>query len=388
MTTTLETNPLKGWKLKNWIILILSFVIVYLIYSFGKWTDKPETASWPWHLLGRPPKWLDAGLWKTFLYSVCVIAFGIPAMRRWSDKNRYGHLSTYQRHRYFTIMFYQVIMLFLLPYGMKYLTDSPDWWRLYSITLPWPLSYNTFFYGPSPVWIGLGLFSTFIAIPVIVYFTGSNFCSWVCGCGCLAETFGDSWRDKSPKGNLSVKIEKAIYLPLLGAIISTVYFLYEPNSDVAKPLKSTYSYLVDFWMASVLGVAVYFSFGNRIWCRYLCPLRKYIELLSGWYSRFKIKVSDRCIACSKCDKYCQMGIPIMEFALKGEDITNKNSSCIGCGVCVSVCPTLTLGFGDDWEKDISIPSLKPAQIKNADRVRKILGITKSHFFVDEGLKKV
>jgi ferredoxin len=35
----------------------------------------------------------------------------------------------------------------------------------------------------------------------------------------------------------------------------------------------------------------------------------------------------------------------MSFALKQDSITNANSSCIGCGICVSVCPMDTLSFG-------------------------------------------
>lgn len=35
----------------------------------------------------------------------------------------------------------------------------------------------------------------------------------------------------------------------------------------------------------------------------------------------------------------------MRFALKLEPITNTDSSCIGCGICVSVCPMDVLSFG-------------------------------------------
>jgi ferredoxin len=42
---------------------------------------------------------------------------------------------------------------------------------------------------------------------------------------------------------------------------------------------------------------------------------------------------------------CQVGIDVMSFALKEDSITNANSSCIGCGICVTVCPMDTLSFG-------------------------------------------
>jgi len=40
-----------------------------------------------------------------------------------------------------------------------------------------------------------------------------------------------------------------------------------------------------------------------------------------------------------------VGIDVMRFALKQEAINNANSSCIGCGICVTVCPMDVLSFG-------------------------------------------
>jgi Fe-S-cluster-containing hydrogenase component 2 len=34
----------------------------------------------------------------------------------------------------------------------------------------------------------------------------------------------------------------------------------------------------------------------------------------------------------------------MSYALKQDPITNANSSCIGCGICVTVCPMGVLSF--------------------------------------------
>jgi ferredoxin len=34
----------------------------------------------------------------------------------------------------------------------------------------------------------------------------------------------------------------------------------------------------------------------------------------------------------------------MQFALKQEQLNNANSSCIGCGICVTVCPMDVLSF--------------------------------------------
>jgi MinD superfamily P-loop ATPase len=44
-----------------------------------------------------------------------------------------------------------------------------------------------------------------------------------------------------------------------------------------------------------------------------------------------ITVNDEYIACGECTRYCQVGIDVMNFALKQNELTNRNSSCIGCG---------------------------------------------------------
>jgi ferredoxin len=50
----------------------------------------------------------------------------------------------------------------------------------------------------------------------------------------------------------------------------------------------------------------------------------------------------------ECSRNCQVGIDVMTYALKQEPITNANSSCIGCGICVTVCPMEVLTFARDW----------------------------------------
>ncbi len=80
------------------------------------------------------------------------------------------------------------------------------------------------------------------------------------------------------------------------------------------------------------------------------PLAKMMELFSRAYkkvgiSRYGIRSNEKCIACTECSRNCLVGIDVMSIALKQETITNANSSCIGCGICVTVCPMDVLSFG-------------------------------------------
>jgi ferredoxin len=108
--------------------------------------------------------------------------------------------------------------------------------------------------------------------------------------------------------------------------------------------------IVDTWLVGIVPVALYPFFGGKIWCRYWCPLAKLMELFAKaftWarWSRFAIHADDKCIACGECTRYCQVGIDVMQFALKQQELNNANSSCIGCGICVTACPMGVLSFG-------------------------------------------
>ena len=80
-------------------------------------------------------------------------------------------------------------------------------WRSYGLIYAWPLFFYTFFYDPHWIWVLWGVFLTFALIPVFVLFHGKRYCSWICGCGGLAETFGDRWRHLAPKGKTAIKWE-------------------------------------------------------------------------------------------------------------------------------------------------------------------------------------
>jgi polyferredoxin len=109
-----------------------------------------------------------------------------------------------------------------------------------------------------------------------------------------------------------------------------------------------YGIWVDVLLAGAVGLAFYWFLGNRIWCRFFCPLRMYMNLLGGIASRFRIVPSrDKCISCGQCSRQCQMGIPVMDFAKRGAAVTLANSSCIGCGICVDVCPVDVLHYSEN-----------------------------------------
>lgn len=354
-----------GIKGDRYAWLGVSFLAWYTIYGVkvGKGTEFWPFREWGYEFfsfLDRP--W---SFWYTVLYTSLMTIFGVQALKRWGlDKK-----DRFQIWRFASLLGFQWIFFFIVPeflfqWAVKYqwvgerLAGDPSFadqaWRSYGLIYAWPLFFYTFFYDPHMIWVVWGVLLTFVIIPVFVLFNGKRYCSWICGCGGLAETFGDRWRHLAPKGKTSIRWEKMNIAVLIFAVVATVLML---GKDAAALLRTpadwsvnVYRLMVDVWLVGILPVTLYPFMGGKVWCRYWCPLAKLMHLQSKFFtklriSRFKIASNDKCIACNECSRNCQVGIDVMSFALKQEELNNANSSCIGCGICVSACPMDVLSFG-------------------------------------------
>jgi ferredoxin-type protein NapH len=251
---------------------------------------------------------------------------------------------------------------------------------MYALSVPWPLSIWSLIDAPAwasgdtttaLIWIGLGGLTSFVLIPLYVRRHGQRFCSYLCGCGGLAETLGDFWRHLAPRGRTAKEAEVFGRIVFVLAIPVTLLILNDAWAFFASDaLYSTtafaqhwYSLMVDFWLASIVGVALYPYLGNRVWCRFFCPLRAYMEEIARRFSRIAIKSNDRCISCGECTLHCQMGIPVEAFAQRQVDLCNTNSACIQCGICIEVCPMDVLSVGQTGEAvRLMGPSLSPPRV--------------------------
>ena len=348
----------------NW--LGISFLVWYTIY--GVKSPGAGGEFWPYRnwgfqalsLFNRP-----ATFWYTVLYTGLMTVFGINAIKRWGIDRR----DKFQIWRYISLLSFQWIFFFLIPeflfqWAIKYqwvgtqLANDPQFagqaWRSYGLVYAWPLFFYTFFYDPAKIWIIWGVVLTFVVIPLFVLFNGKRYCSWICGCGGLAETFGDRWRHLAPKGRGSIRWEWMNLGILAFAVLVTVAMLLRDAFGFLRhPAMwglDTYHLYVDIWLVGILPVTLYPFLGGKVWCRYWCPLAKLMHLFSAAFtkmrvSRFQIVANDKCITCTECSRNCLVGIDVMSFALKQQPIDNVNSSCIGCGICVSVCPMDVLSFG-------------------------------------------
>lgn len=341
----------------------IAFLICYSIYGVkvGSGMEFWPFKGWGYQsfsLFERP--W---AFWYTVLYTTIMTVFGISAMKKWG----FDHRDRYQIWRFCSLISFQWILFFIVPeylfqLAVKYqwvgekLASDPQFseqaWRAYGIVYAWPLFFYTFFYDPHQVWIVWGVLLSFVIIPIFSYFHGKRYCTWICGCGGLAETLGDRWRVLAPKGRTSIKWEKMnLWVVNIAFLVLGMMLLKDIAGFIREPANRSlhlYKIFVDVWLVGIIPVALYPFMGGKVWCRYWCPLAKLMGIFSHRLKgRFAIKANEKCIACYQCSRHCQVGIPVMQYALKQEEFGNWNSSCIGCGICVTVCPMDVLSFGSE-----------------------------------------
>ncbi|MBI1798306.1 MAG: NAD(P)-binding domain-containing protein, partial [Candidatus Eisenbacteria bacterium] len=326
----------------------------------------------------------------TLAYSIVVVVFGFRRIRR--------RRTPYVTAQTLTLMLIQVFPLFLLPeillpqldvhgYLPRFLADAlfpsvtyghgREFWRAYGLILAWPLDvYNVFTHRPLWAWIGIGFVQTCVLIPLGVRAYGKGFyCGWICSCGALAETLGDTHRHKMPHGplwnrlNLAGQGVLAISLLLLAARI--VGWALPDGNAVARAFESVlepgYKWIVDVFLAGVVGYGVYFWFSGRAWCRFFCPLAALMHIYAR-FSRFAI-VSEKkkCISCNVCTSVCHQGIDVMNFANRG--LPMQDPECVRCSACVESCPTGVLRFGQVGRAGeiISLDSLVASRVRARER---------------------
>ncbi len=279
-----------------------------------------------------------------FIYTLAILVMGVRFIIH------YRH-SRYQIARTISVMFFQTAFAFLIPEILVRLQQP-----YYDFKNIWPLDYSFFFdYRLSEMieagtiglfMLGWGIALIVVVVPVMVYLYGKRwYCSWVCGCGGLAETLGDPYRHLSQKSLKAWRIERwMVHGVLAFAVLMTAAVLYTWFTGASRILfidtytvRDVYGVYIGAVFAGVVGTGFYPLMGNRVWCRYGCPLAAYIGLIQRFKSRFRITTNGgQCISCGNCSTYCEMGIDVRWYAQRGQNIVR--ASCVGCGICSAVCP--------------------------------------------------
>ena len=297
----------------------------------------------------------EPGFYYSLLYTSLVITFGILRIRR--RKTPYITLQT------ISLTLIQLIPLFILPYfvlpilGSHGFFDSGisntianslfpeanyghgrEYWRAFGFILAWPLFiWNVFSEQPLWGWLVISVIQTFVIIPVMIYYWGKGaYCGWICSCGAMAETLGDTYREKMPHGakwNRVNMIGQVILVIAFIILITRIISWSVPDTAIGqylnriytgllydwKPfgIQLNYKWVVDLVFAGIIGYGLYFWYSGRVWCRFMCPLAALMHIYSR-FSRFRIIPNKKkCISCNACTSVCHQGIDVMNFANKG-----------------------------------------------------------------------
>lgn len=382
-----------------WLTLLLSLAFFIWLYHWKKgFFEGPNprpTINWLFTLIESVKRQADdsssflhtlqqAAGYRHFYYSLayCLLVsfFGWRRVKR--------RKTPYVKAQTITLACIQWIPLFILPelllpwlgsngvfspsetgawFGQwigEHFFPNGSYWRSYGLILAWPLFiYNWFTGDPLWGWLILGFLQTFVLIPWMIRKWGKGaYCGWICSCGALAETVGDAHRHKMPHGpgwnklNMIGQIFLAFALFLL---LLRIAGWISPNSfaealfsylETGAPINQhgglfllNYQYFVDLLFAGIIGVAFYFHYSGRVWCRFACPLAALMHIYAR-FSQFRIFADkNKCISCNVCTSVCHQGIDIMNFANKGNPM--EDPECVRCSACVQQCPTGVLNFG-------------------------------------------
>jgi len=309
-------------------------------------------------------KGAPASQWFVYgtLYTVAILTMGVKFIYK------YRH-NKYQVVRTISVMFFQLGFAFLIPEILEGLNSDQAYFAK-DMKNMWPLNYYFF-----EDWhidnmrsggslgmfmLVLGVAMIFIISPMLTYLYGKRwYCSWVCGCGGLAETAGDPFRQLSDKSLNAWKVERWMVhsvLVLITIVTAAVLYTYFTKDSTilginTYTLRKWYGVGIGSAFSGVIGVGFYPIMGSRVWCRFGCPMAAILGLQQKFFSRFRITTNGgQCISCGNCSTYCEMGIDVRWYAQRGQNIVR--ASCVGCGICSAVCPRGVLKL-ENGSTDIS-----------------------------------
>jgi len=343
-------NNLTNRGIPAWILALLLTAFYVMIYFFPAALGYHESGNTGLIALFDPlSQWIKqkpATQWFVYgvLYTLAILIMGFKFIRKYKK-------SSYQRIRTFSVMFFQLCFAFIVPELLERLQQpSMDLKNM------WPLNYYFFFDWNLDKLLhsgSLGLFMLFWGIaliviisPILTYFFGKRwYCSWVCGCGALAETVGDPFRHLSDKSIKAWKAERwIVHSVLVLVVIMTAMVIYTYITGRSQILflnsysmREWYGFYIGAIFSGVIGVGFYPLMGSRVWCRFGCPMAAILGIQQKFFSRFRITTNGgQCISCGQCSNACEMGIDVRQYAEKGQNIVR--ASCVGCGLCAEVCP--------------------------------------------------
>lgn len=346
-------NSLTGRGILGWVLaalLTLGYVAIYFgddLSAGGETWNAILTRSVYSRLdpLSQALRSQPANQWFFYgtVYTILMVSYAFRMVAR------YRH-NRYQIFRTISVTTFQLGFAYILP-NVLVLFQQPEYYFSYFWPLKteylYPYTWAAYAKGaPAGVYfLAASAVMSFGSTPILTYFFGKRwYCSWVCGCGGLANTAGDAFRHLSDKSERAWKLEQVTIYSVLAFIIVVTGALWINSltsgavfGTLSGTLAKIYGFYIGAIFSGVVGVGFYPIFGTRVWCRFGCPMAAILGIQQRFFSRFRITTNGgQCISCGNCSTYCEMGIDVRAYAERGENIVR--ASCVGCGICSAVCP--------------------------------------------------
>jgi polyferredoxin len=225
-------------------------------------------------------------------------------------------------------------------------------WYVFGIQVAGSIGIEAFFSGLSRGVVNMG-FIFWILVFISTLFLGRAFCGWFCWFGGYIELVEWGITDK-------LKIKLPNRLPLYLGAIPFVGLALKINSaflvNWIKNVPSSFTFIladVEPWGGQQTGVSIlitlivyapvlFYVFGHRAWCRYLCPIGALLKVFS-FVGLGKVRLrNDDCIGCETCNRTCDMQVDVVGELKNHGEVRDLN--CIRCFKCTDMCPQDAISF--------------------------------------------
>ncbi|MBF0181377.1 MAG: 4Fe-4S binding protein [Magnetococcales bacterium] len=301
-----------------WQIKTLCWVA--FVWAFLGWLNDA------WLFQFGSPMWLNR-----YTEQAIILAFGV--WRIVAEKN------PYTRKRLIILVINVTVLWWLIPWAWPFIEPHTG----YLAGLP-----------AFPALHTPGTITFFLVMTAVFLFGRRVICGWNCPCVGIREVVGFPFRHAAhvPRSPWAWRLRHLKWIWFL-LYLGAMWAVTRPANNITSGFLGLFAMLVVLPYFATMLLSPWL--GNRGYCRFLCPYGATFGLLNK-VGMFRIDyTADSCIRCGKCEKVCDMSIPVWKMGLAHQGKVDT-TECMGCGRCITECPTGSLAFRD--VRNLLQPSLR------------------------------